>query len=183
MGGLFFPEDVAFAMQCEISYTSCVGFIRQTDVYNTLGASMRSYHYRTSLRIWHPSIEPALISKATGLEPCRSWRVGEQRATPKGKPQEGTYPESYWYSDLSGENPENADNLCLEDSLWNHLEQLEGASEFLRSVRETGGRCEIFVGLYGRWNYAFEFSPPLLSRVSHLGLALSLDIYPNIEGP
>jgi hypothetical protein len=144
---------------------------------------MRNYYYRTSLRVWHPSIEPALISKATSLEPSRSWRVGEQRVTPKGKPLEGTYPESYWYADLSGEGPESADQQCLEDSLWEYLGRLEKAAEFLKNVRETGGRCEIFVGLYGRWNYGFEFSPSLLSSFHRLGLALSLDVYPNIEAP
>ena len=144
---------------------------------------MRSYYYRMSLRIWHPSIEPALISKAMALEPGRSWRAGEKRATPKGRPLEGKYPESYWYSDLTGEDPENADVLCLEDALLEQLENLGKSAEFLKTVRESGGHCEVFVGLYGRWNYAFEFSPALLLRFSALGLALSLDVYPNIEAP
>lgn len=145
---------------------------------------MHNYHYRMSFRVWHPSIEPALISKAVGMEPCRAWRVGEARRTPKGQALEGgTYPETYWYADLSGENPPNSDDICLEDSLATALDGLAQAAEFLRSIRETGGRHEIFVGLYGRWNYAFEFSPSLMSRFSSLGIALSLDVYPNIESP
>lgn len=144
---------------------------------------MRSYFYRVSLRVWHPSIEPALISKAVGLEPKRTWRAGEQRATPKGQPLEGTNPESYWCADISGETPEDGDQQCLEDFIFGESSRLAAAGDFLRSLRKTGGRTEIFVGLYGRWNYGFEFSPNLLSQLSSLGLALSLDVYPNIEGP
>lgn len=144
---------------------------------------MHRYHYSASFRVWHPSMEPALISKAIGLEPKRSWRAGEPRTTPKGQPLEGKYPESYWCADISGEAPEDGEQQCLEDFLLGASSRLSAVGDFLRSVRETGGRTEIFVGLYGRWNYGFEFSPNLLLKLSSLGLALSLDVYPNIEGP
>jgi hypothetical protein len=142
-----------------------------------------NYYFRISVRVWHPSIQPELITHALNLPPKRQWLVGSPRATPKGNLLEGIYAESYWCADISGEDPVNADETCLEDALVDGLSRLQAASAFLKSVREAKGRAEFLVGLYGRWNFGFEFSPDLLAKFSEIGLALSLDIYPNIESP
>lgn len=144
---------------------------------------MQNYHFRLSVRVWHPSMEPELITRALNLAPNRQCRVGDPRSTPRGQRLDGLYAETYWYADLDDDAPINSNEKCLEDAVSEAVSRLQSASGFLQSVRESKGRAELFVGLYGRWNYGLEFSPELLANVAGLGLALSLDIYPNIESP
>lgn len=144
---------------------------------------MGNYIFRISIRVWHPSIQPEMISTALNLSPKRQWFAGEPRATPKGNPLEGVYTESYWCADITGDDPVNAQDTCLEDALAEAISKLQSALPFLKSVRDASGRVEFFVGLYGRWNFGFEFAPDLLEKLSQLGIALSLDVYPSIDTP
>ena len=59
---------------------------------------MSGYQFSISLRIEHPSMDPARITKGLSVEPIRAWQAGMARTTPKGAPLAGTYRESYWNS-------------------------------------------------------------------------------------
>jgi hypothetical protein len=57
---------------------------------------MQRYSYTIQLRIWHPALDPAIITGTFGMQPHVSAKVGEPRRTPKGKPLSGTHTENYW---------------------------------------------------------------------------------------
>src|SRR6266436_2191019 len=139
---------------------------------------MHPYSYAISLRIWHPSKDPALITQALGLKPEREWQAGKPRSTPKGTPLQGCWPETYWCASLLPDREHSSDGTLLEEYLSHIVSRLQPSREFFESLRVEGARAELFLGLYGDRNFGFELTPGLLSDIGGLGLALSFDVYP-----
>ena len=42
---------------------------------------MQLYSHKLDFRIWHPTLDPDLVSRTLGLEVQRSWRAGDPRST------------------------------------------------------------------------------------------------------
>jgi hypothetical protein len=136
------------------------------------------YSYSISLRAWHRSIDPAIITIAFGMRPDRTWRAGDARSTPKGAPLEGHYKETYWSTEVVP-HEEGASEACsLEESLSSLAESLSKHSGFISTLCEGGGHAELFIGLYGDCNFGFELEPRVTQALAAIGLALSFDIYP-----
>src|SRR5262249_10273 len=53
-------------------------------------------HFHVELFIVHPTLDPADISSALGLEAHNAHRVGDPRKTPKGTPLTGNYWDTRW---------------------------------------------------------------------------------------
>lgn len=139
---------------------------------------MHPYTFSISLRAWHPSIDPEIITRAFGMVPARTWRVGDARSTPKGTPLEGHYKETYWYTNLVT-NEEGNSTICkLEDKLAILGRDLSRYSKFISELRAGGGHAELFIGLYGNRNFGFELPPQTIGALASIGLSLSFDIYP-----
>ena len=49
-----------------------------------------------SVQIWHPTIDPALLTEAFRRAPFRCWQMGLPRTTMRGDPLPGRWPQSYW---------------------------------------------------------------------------------------
>ncbi len=139
---------------------------------------MPPYSYAVSLRIFHPTINPEEITHILSLTPARTCKVGAPRQTPKGKPLEGIYRETYWYAELVPESERCSTDTLLEEFLSDVSQQLRPHSQFFARIRTEEGRTELFIGTFGDRNYGFEFSPQLLASFSELGISLSFDIYP-----
>ncbi len=139
---------------------------------------MHPYSYSISLRLCHPSIDPAEITRALALKPNRAWKAGEPRQTPKGTPLEGVYRESYWYTDLLPDGEHSSEGTWIEEYLDHFAKQLASSRDFFLRVRSEGGRVELFIGLYGDRNFGFELPPSLLGAIADMGLSLSFDVYP-----
>ncbi|MBP0582924.1 DUF4279 domain-containing protein [Labrys sp. LIt4] len=67
---------------------------RKQDGADSEGETQRRFELQ--LFIKHPSIDPAEITAAVGLEPKIQSRVGDARKTPKGAPLPGVYPDTSW---------------------------------------------------------------------------------------
>ena len=136
---------------------------------------MNSYQYTISLRLEHPSANPADFTSALGLTPSRCWLVGEPRSTAKGRPMKGTYAESFWTVTLAeGQWPEMALPAVISDL----LDQLAARKDFFRQLRAEGGKAEFFVGWFFDGQSGDVFSCDLLARMADLKIDLSLDVYP-----
>jgi hypothetical protein len=109
------------------------------------------------------------------MEPRRTWRVGDPRATPIGTPLPGKYAESYWYTKLS--SLVAASTESLESALLRLVDGLRSHDQFFLRVRRDGGRAEFYVGVNGPGSYGFEFDPVLMTELASIGLALSLEVY------
>src|SRR5262245_47217569 len=103
---------------------------------------MNSYQYDISLRVRHPSLDPAEITSALGLNPSRSWRAGEARTTPKGNPLEGRYSDSYWVVKLGeGRWPDRTLAAIINELLG----QLASHQGFFHGISVEGGTVEFFI--------------------------------------
>jgi hypothetical protein len=136
---------------------------------------MNSYRYKISLRVRHPSIDPAEITYAVGLTPSRYWRAGEPRTTPRDKPLEGIWPHTYWTARvMEGEWPGKG----LQVAIGELLDQLELSKGFLEKVHSEGGTVEFFIGWFFDGQSGGVFDCGLLARMADLKIDLSLDVYP-----
>jgi hypothetical protein len=67
-----------------------------TDQNTTSAMDPTPRRFDVELFIVHPSLDPADISRALGMEGHSSRRAGDQRKTPKGTLLSGVYPDTRW---------------------------------------------------------------------------------------
>ena len=137
---------------------------------------MQEYEYIVSLRFWHPTIDPSAISTQLGRQPCRQIRVGDPRMTPKGRPLEGTYSQSYWWTDISGDTFQPATSIDAEHVIASLLKELAPHAEFLLELRKTGGKGVIQLTSSSARSYAIELPPDILHQCSKLGLGIAHEV-------
>ncbi len=139
---------------------------------------MHRYRYKVSFRIWHPIRDLSGATKAFGLKPARLAKVGEKRETPKGLSLPSTWNESYWLTKLTPEKGIWSNRIGLENYLLKFIKRLMPKRAYISRLRASGGRAELFVGLFGGRNFGVQLHPDLLAAASRVGVSLSLDIYP-----
>jgi hypothetical protein len=131
------------------------------------------YHFRISLRVRHPTMDPAEITEALGIEPERSWKAGDARQTPKGTPLAGFNRDTYWMAGVAA----GCWPVEINDAIGDALKKLVPYRSFLHLIRAEGGVVELFVG------WAFEnqsggvLAHQCLALAGDLQVDLSLDIY------
>jgi hypothetical protein len=144
---------------------------------------MSAYEFTMSLRIRHPRIDPAEITRTLGLEPQYSWRAGEIRREPEGSSLGGTYRESLWMCSLMARPELSRDQVGVESELLRALGSLRRSFEFLQSLREDGGVAELHVSIFGREEFRMEFLAESLAVLGRLGITLTLEINPHSTSP
>lgn len=137
---------------------------------------MQLYSHILDLRIWHPTLDPDLVSRTLGLEPQRSWRVGDSRKTTKGTLLEGVHTEGYWSTNPFSYGWRESTDAQIEDALEELVSFLEPHRDFLKDISQ-GGAVRIWLSSQGNRNYAFELSPGMLSRLASLGATFVHDVY------
>ncbi|HKQ16843.1 MAG TPA: hypothetical protein VJT80_25730 [Steroidobacteraceae bacterium] len=147
-------------------------------------APQPSYPFQLSLRVRHPSIDPAAISRELQIEPEHSFRAGEPRDPTRSLAVAPVHVDSYWLATLDLEKlllgmPETA----LVHEITRHtqtiaINALEPAltilttsilkrhAEFFRRIQSEGGEVRLIVAISARKTRGFTLTP-------HLGRALS----------
>ena len=141
---------------------------------------MNPYRYKISLRIRHPAMDPAEITRAMRLDPWRSWRAGDPRTTPKGRALEGLNRDTYWTARLIEDRWPGKD---LASALDECLNRLAPHRDFFHRVRSQGGSVEFFVGWFFDGQSGGLLDSDLLARMADLKINLSLDVYPPDREP
>ena len=139
---------------------------------------MQTYSYVVHLRIWHPSIDPAVISERLQIEPKHQGHAGKPRLTRLGKKLDGTWRETHWTADPFNYGERLSHDMGIEDVLEEVAEAMVPHKEFFHLLRQEGGRLQVEVSSYSHRNYAFELSPTLLRKFGDLGLSFVHDVYP-----
>lgn len=130
----------------------------------------KSARFKISLRVWHPEIQSDAISRGLGLLPKVSYTAGDKRVTPKGAPLAGFRGETYWTHECSA-------GASFEVAVEEVTAQLVGKAEFLRHLKETGGRLEYFIGWFSDSNSGFVLDHDLLKKLADLNINLAFDVY------
>lgn len=138
---------------------------------------MQNYTYKISIRIWHPTIDPDVITEALNIQPNRTCMSGLQRATPNGTLLDGFYRESYWYADPYKRGECASTDYLAEDLIAEVVALLEPSVAFIHKLIDEHGRVELLVSTYGDRNYAIELTPSMLSRLAALRVSYVQDVY------
>jgi hypothetical protein len=140
---------------------------------------MSDYEFTMSLRIRHPSIDPAEITRVLTLDPQHTWRAGEARADAAG----GTYRESYWMGKLMREPQLVSDHVSVESEILRALAQLRRSFGFLEKLKAEGGAAELHISVFAREDFRLEFLAESLGLLGRLGFTLALDVSPHSNKP
>lgn len=92
---------------------------------------MYPYRYSVSLRLFHPRIDPRVITDRLGKVPKHSWQAGTPRTTPRGDPLEGIHRESYLVAELEKARR----SLCAAVAVWVSVVACAGGACFAQARR------------------------------------------------
>jgi hypothetical protein len=150
-----------------------------------------------SLRIRHPSIDPAEISRELQLEPEHCFRAGEPRNSASGLKATALHAESYWLASLNPSAPLGAmaahlpaavpenlrararERIGLDGALmlWATHFARRHAALFQRIVAE-GGQIGLLIEVAPDGVRSFSLSPAIGRSLSELGIALEFEFEP-----
>ena len=155
----------------------------------------RSQPFQLSLRIRHPSLDPAEISRALGLPAEHSFRAGDPRLSRSGLAPASVHAESYWLGPLSpAEWP--ADLTFSAEPLAKMARERLGpaatsslgwalsltAARFfrvhgplLRRICAEGGQASLLVTISTAEASSFSLTPEVSRVFSELGVALEFE--------
>jgi hypothetical protein len=146
--------------------------------------------FQISLRICHPSIDPADISRELGMEAEHSFRAGDSRQSGRG-----VYTESYWIGVLrqTGQSfdlslPNDRRSMLAQQRLTATTETLDWAlgvsvssllqprAQFLRRLRAEGGQCSLLVNVLEGEVASFSLHPEVSRLLGELGIVVEFEL-------
>jgi hypothetical protein len=159
-------------------------------------ATLQPRPFQLSLRIRHPSIDPAEISKGLGIEPEHSFRAGQPRHSKSGVAPATVHTESYWLAPLSPESwfgsvPfESPPHLLISQNMIDtavarNLAWALGlcATRFhkahaalLRTICSEGGEISLLVTLSPTEANPFNIPPQVSRMFGEMGITLEFEI-------
>ena len=140
---------------------------------------MSDYEFTMSLRIRHPHVDPAQITRTLGIDPQHTWRAGEVRRDPEGGTLGGEYRETFWMGRLMAQPKLATERIGVESELAQTLAQLRKSQDFLGSLKEQGGVAELHVSIFAREEFRLEFAPASLAMLGRLGLTVAFEVKPH----
>jgi len=159
-------------------------------------APSQSLPFQLSLRIKHPSMDPANISKELGIEPEHSFRAGQSRPSKTGVARTAVHTESYWLAPL---NPSSwfgtlpfeplanvpISQIMIDAAIVRNLASALGLcaarfskahTELLNKIRSEGGEISLLVTLSASAVSSFSLQPHVSRLFGELGMALEFEI-------
>ena len=156
-------------------------------------APQPSYPFQLSLRVRHPSIDPAAISRELQIEPEHSFRAGEPRDPSRSLAVAPVHVDSYWLATLDLEKllvgtPETAlvheitrHTQTIATSLEPALTILTASvlrrhAEFFRRIQSEGGEVRLIVAISARKTRGFTLTPHLSRALSELRIPIDFEL-------
>ncbi len=146
---------------------------------SSVRAKMQLYSHILDLRIWHPELDPDLVTRTLGLGAHMAWRSGDPRKTPNGTDLGGIRTGGYWSCNPFAYGWRDSTDAQVEDGLVELVTFLEPHRDFLVGISQSGA-VRVWVSTHSSRNFALELSPSLLARIASLGVTLVHDVY---QGP
>lgn len=140
---------------------------------------MSDYEFTMSLRIRHPDIDPALITRTLGIDPQHTWRAGEERKSSAGDALNGTYRESYWVCGLMPDPELSTEQVGVESELQKALSTLRRSFDFLQSLQESGGAIEVYVSIFAREEFRIDLPADVAALLGRLGITMAIEVKPH----
>lgn len=150
--------------------------------------------FELSLRIRHPSIEPAELSRELGLEANHSFRAGDPRPS-RGAATPAMYGESYWLGSIDpsswpadawlSEKPQlevivrQTRKAMTRDLGWAlslTAWRLIHAKALFERLRSSHGEVSLLIGVSAAAVASFNLTPEASRMFSDLGITLEFDL-------
>jgi hypothetical protein len=158
-------------------------------------ATLQASPFQLSLRIKHPSMEPADISRELGIEPEHSFRAGQPRHSKSGVAPATVHTESYWLAPLSpaswfGSVPfEPLPNVLISQNMIDaavarNLAWALGLSAtrfhkahtaLLQTIRSEGGEISLLVTISPTAMNSFSLPPQVSRMFGEMGRTLEFE--------
>jgi hypothetical protein len=153
-------------------------------------ASQPSYPFQLSLRIRHPSIDPASISHELQIEPEHSFRAGDPRES-RSVAATSVHADSYWLAtlDLSAlllGTPETAlvagqTHAIAFSALDTVLAILVSSvlrrhAQFFHRMQSEGGEVRLIVAISARKSRGFTLTPQLSKALGELRIPVDFEL-------
>jgi hypothetical protein len=153
-------------------------------------ASQPSYPFQLSLRIRHPSIDPASISHELQIEPEHSFRAGDPRES-RSVAATSVHVDSYWLAtlDLSAlllGTPEtalvaghtHAIAFSALDTVLTILVSsvLRRHAQFFHRMQSEGGEVRLIVAISARKSRGFTLTPQLSKALGELRIPVDFEL-------
>ena len=149
--------------------------------------------FQLSLRIRHPSLDPADLSREFRIEAEHSFRAGDPRPSRSGLAPASVHAESYWLGTL---NPASWIRLPSADPRLQLAQKGLGAmvgrslgsaltltarflrlhAETLQRIRNEGGQISLLVGVPAGEVSSFSLVPEVSRIFGDLGVALEFEL-------
>lgn len=154
--------------------------------------------FELALRIRHPSMDPAVISRELKLKPEHSFKAGTPRESSSGIAAAAVHPESYWLATLdptqwpaeqlsSFEFPNVPRGSAAKDRLRAMLSSLGMAlnvgtlhflrahADFLRQLQSEGGDIGLIVELPADSAHSFTLTPQVAKVLCEFGISIDFE--------
>jgi hypothetical protein len=150
--------------------------------------------FELSLRVRHPSMDPAEVSRELALEAEHSFRAGEPRRSRSETTAVSVYGESYWLAtldptswpaeawfsgytdlDLAVREIRASTSRSLGWALSLSARRLLRARALFERIRQEGGQVSLLVGLSPELE-SFTVPPDVSRMFSDLGVTLEFDL-------
>jgi hypothetical protein len=146
--------------------------------------------FSIALRIRHPSIDPADVTRRLGVEPQHAWRAGEPRRVKQGEVGSAVHRETYWVGLLPprlpgpalerlGEHAQEALRNATthpQVALYFTLLKMKRATDFWREFAEQGGTVECLLQVHKADRFQLDLSQALLLALVELRITLSIEV-------
>lgn len=154
-------------------------------------ASQPSYPFQLSLRVRHPSIDPASISQELQIQPEHSFRAGQPRETTRSAAVTPIHVDSYWLATLDLEalllgtsetalvaRHTHAIALATLDTALTILVSsvLRRHSQFFHRIQSEGGEVRLIVAVSARKSRGFTLTPQLSKALSELRIPVDFEL-------
>lgn len=156
-------------------------------------ASQPSYPFQLSLRIRHPSIDPASISRELQIEPEHSFRAGDPRESAHSVAATPVHVDSYWLAtlDLSALLMGTAETALVPEvrrtqaiafsALDTALTILVSSvlrrhAQFFHRIQSEGGEVRLIVAVSARKSRGFTLTPQLSKALSDLRMPVDFEL-------
>jgi hypothetical protein len=154
--------------------------------------------FELTLRVRHPSMDPAAISRELKLKPEHSFKAGEPRESSSGIAAAAVHPESYWLATLdpgewpaeqlsgfdhpsvtrgaSGKERPRVMITSLDTALtFSTVHFLRAHAEFLRRVQTEGGEVALIVEMPTASAQSFTLEAQVAKVLGDLGIAIDFE--------
>ena len=153
--------------------------------------------FQLSLRIRHPTMDPAEISRELNIQAEHSFRAGDRRPSRSGIP-DSVYAESYWIGVLKPVErtmdisfPGNPQSQLAQQHLADAIGSLGGElaissarffrthAQALRRMLLEGGQVSLLVTISGSEVNSFTLAPETSRVFGELGIAVEFELSPD----